>query len=157
MKSQTLIQRCQNINGLMQDCGISRDNGPEIQKTNKATDFFLNLISCQHFQTAQQLLINLPACVLLLYAQQTIHHYFNSIQYVDGLVQDCCTSSALARQLLQSCTKPSMYCCFSYDIHIHQKVTQNILAKINSTSNNFIGTLSTLPINPLVDSFLELQ
>ena len=31
------------------------------------------------------------------------------INYIDGLVQDCSNSSALAMELLQSCTKPSMY------------------------------------------------
>ena len=30
--------------------------------------------------------------------------------HVDGLVQDCSNFSALAMELLQSCTKPSMYC-----------------------------------------------
>ena len=29
--------------------------------------------------------------------------------YVNGLVQDCRNSSALAMELLQSCTKPSIY------------------------------------------------
>ena len=28
---------------------------------------------------------------------------------IDGLVQDCSNSSALAMELLQSCTKPSTY------------------------------------------------
>ena len=28
--------------------------------------------------------------------------------YIDGLVQDCSNSSALAMELLQSCTKPSI-------------------------------------------------
>ena len=31
-------------------------------------------------------------------------------EHVDGLVQDCGNSSALAIKLLQSCTKQSMYC-----------------------------------------------
>ena len=31
------------------------------------------------------------------------------MSHVDGLVQDCSNSSALAMELLQSCTKPSMY------------------------------------------------
>ena len=35
----------------------------------------------------------------------------SNIQYVDGLVQDCGNSSALAMELLQSCTKPLMYFC----------------------------------------------
>ena len=29
--------------------------------------------------------------------------------YIDGLVQDCCNSSAFAVELLQSCTEPSIY------------------------------------------------
>ena len=29
--------------------------------------------------------------------------------YIDGLVSDCSNSSALAMELLQSCTKPSIY------------------------------------------------
>ena len=29
--------------------------------------------------------------------------------YIDGLVQDCSNFSALAMELLQSCTKPSIY------------------------------------------------
>ena len=32
--------------------------------------------------------------------------------YFDGLVQDCSNSSALAMELLQSCTKPSICFCF---------------------------------------------
>ena len=30
-------------------------------------------------------------------------------EHSDGLVQDCCNSSALAMELLQSCTMPSIY------------------------------------------------
>ena len=30
-------------------------------------------------------------------------------QHIDGLVQDCSNSSASAMELLQSCTKPSIY------------------------------------------------
>ena len=30
-------------------------------------------------------------------------------EYIDGLVQDCSNSSALAMELLQSCTKPLIY------------------------------------------------
>ena len=39
--------------------------------------------------------------------------FCNSLHFhvhVDGLVQDCDNSSALAMELPQSCTKPSMYC-----------------------------------------------
>ena len=31
------------------------------------------------------------------------------IDFIDGLVQDCSNSSALAMELLQSCTKPSIF------------------------------------------------
>ena len=33
----------------------------------------------------------------------------HSDDYVDGLVQHCSNSSALAMELLQSCAKPSIY------------------------------------------------
>ena len=36
-------------------------------------------------------------------------HNINIQLYVDGLVQDCSNSSALAMELLQSCTKSSIY------------------------------------------------
>ena len=35
--------------------------------------------------------------------------------YIDGLVQDCSNSSALAMELLQSCTKPSIYTLITLD------------------------------------------
>ena len=35
--------------------------------------------------------------------------YRKQSEYIDGLVQDCGNSSALALELLQSCTKPSIY------------------------------------------------
>ena len=31
------------------------------------------------------------------------------MNHIDGLVQDCSNSSALAEELLQSCTKPFIY------------------------------------------------
>ena len=36
-------------------------------------------------------------------------HYMGQV-YIGGLVQDCSNSSALAMELLQSCTKPSIWC-----------------------------------------------
>ena len=38
-------------------------------------------------------------------------------QPIDGLVQDCSNSSALAMELLQSCTKPSHY-YYSSNTHV---------------------------------------
>ena len=43
--------------------------------------------------------------------------YTTAIEYIDGLVQDCSISSALAMELLQSCTKPSI---FKYSKSTHQ-------------------------------------
>ena len=38
------------------------------------------------------------------------HHQFYSIlEYIDGLVQDCSISSALAMEILQSCTEPYVF------------------------------------------------
>ena len=36
-------------------------------------------------------------------------HVTNPVHQIDGLVQDCSISSALAMEILQSCTKPSKY------------------------------------------------
>ena len=43
--------------------------------------------------------------------QQGLHLlYVNDCEhYIDGLVQDCSIASALAMEILQSCTKPSIY------------------------------------------------
>ena len=41
-------------------------------------------------------------------------HCVSLYQYIDGLVQDCSNSSALALELLQSCTKPSTCIQFNH-------------------------------------------
>ena len=41
------------------------------------------------------------------------------VDYIDGLVQDCSNSSALAVELLQSCAKPSIYS----DVGEHLRIT----------------------------------
>ena len=38
----------------------------------------------------------------------------STLLYIDGLVQDCSNSSALAMELLQSCAKPSIYACTDF-------------------------------------------
>ena len=38
-----------------------------------------------------------------------LHTLFTELGYVDGLVQDCSISIALAMGILESCTKPSMW------------------------------------------------
>ena len=50
-------------------------------------------------------------------AHCTLHpvlHCVSLDQYIDGLVQDCSNSSALALELLQSCTKPSACIQFNH-------------------------------------------
>ena len=48
-----------------------------------------------------------PIINLLLF----YHHW-----YIDGFVQDCIISSALAMEIVQSCTKPLIYVAFSNNI-----------------------------------------
>ena len=38
-----------------------------------------------------------------------LYQMFFTSKYIDGLVQDCSNSSALAMELLQSCTEPLIY------------------------------------------------
>ena len=47
----------------------------------------------------------------ILAAHEVLTHRFDSsvAAYIDGLAQGCSNSSALAMELLQSCTKPSKY------------------------------------------------
>ena len=40
----------------------------------------------------------------------TRHQYISICVYIDGLVQDCSNSIALAMELLQSCAKPFIWC-----------------------------------------------
>ena len=44
----------------------------------------------------------------------TVYMAFKGSHQVDGLVQDCSNSSALAMELLQSCTKPLK--CVTYAV-----------------------------------------
>ena len=41
-----------------------------------------------------------------------------NIFHIDGFVQDCSNSGALAMELLQSCTKPSIYKTIIFSVHI---------------------------------------
>ena len=49
-------------------------------------------------------------------SHQVVHKQFIMTIYADSLVQDCSNSSALAMELLQSCTKPSIHYSISYMI-----------------------------------------
>ena len=48
----------------------------------------------------------------------SLHRYatlLGLLHNINGLVQDCCISSALAMEILQSCNKPSIYCVYFGD------------------------------------------
>ena len=64
----------------------------------------------------------------------TCQHYGQitaTVLYIDGLVQDCSNSSALAMELLQSCTKPSICAWLEIKLlqplHVHNYVMLDIL------------------------------
>ena len=50
--------------------------------------------------------------------------FFSHMAYLDGLVQDCVISSALAMEILQSCSKPSILS------EVHQNVSENNHEKV---------------------------
>ena len=55
--------------------------------------------------------------ILILFTKDTLTPYtvdYFEKKYIDGLVQDCSNSIANAQELLQSCTKPSIYTCTFY-------------------------------------------
>ena len=54
----------------------------------------------------------------LLNWQWDYRDWYGHIHHIDGLVQDCSNSSALAMELLQSCTKPSIW--FDCDCYNNQ-------------------------------------
>ena len=64
----------------------------------------------------------------------------NSIQvtHIDGLVQDCSNSSALAMELLQSCTKSSIYKSPCLNVQI-VSITASIM--IFSIFSSFASTI----------------
>ena len=51
-----------------------------------------------------------PSCSLWRHCNFSHNLFRLSFPHIDGLVQDCIISSALAMEILQSCTKPSIYC-----------------------------------------------
>ena len=81
----------------------------------KAKRQYLNQFHCKDSWCHTALLnykhvLCLVQCLLLLCARATAKTVVKNsrLVYIDGLVQDCNNSSALAMELLQSCTKPSI-------------------------------------------------
>ena len=54
--------------------------------------------------------------------------------HIDGLVQDCSNSSALAMELLQSCTKPSISYGNGRDFQWHFSLTAQLICDISHTN-----------------------
>ena len=66
--------------------------------------------------------------------------------HVDGLVQDCSNSSVLAVELMQSCTKPSIYV---WDQHFNETHAKSLF-------NSIMYTVYCLPIvNEILVSMLN--
>ena len=64
---------------------------------------------------------------------------------IDGLVQDCSISSALAMEILQSCTKPSTY-QFNKIFPISFRITSQSLRQSYSSPINTAATLKNMGI-----------
>ena len=63
-----------------------------------------------------------------------------SIHHIDGLAQDCSNSIALAMQLLQSCTKPSMFCSVNQSLFIldgKSFATETQVDRINAITHKY--------------------
>ena len=80
-----------------------------------------------HIYNNAQLFINKGWCIEINYINSMLDHY-------NGLVQDCSNSSALAMELLQSCTKQSTkiwhWLFFKAVIHFHS-IRDYILCIVN--------------------------
>ena len=77
-------------------------------------------------------------CYFIIYTQEL--HYCACHQYINGLVQDCSNSSALAMELLQSCTKPLI--CDLYSAVLI--VTLYIISLAQDNNNSIANVLELL-------------
>ena len=75
--------------------------------------------------------------------------------YVDGLVQDCSNSSVLALELLQSCTKPSMW---SVDMEtLHWLLKFSLFALLTEYAKLVQCIVNIMPANDLEWGLLDLS
>ena len=68
-------------------------------------------------------------------SSQAFEHSSNGHDF-DGLVQDCSNSSALAMELLQSCTKPSTYQSTSFLVFNHKEQRYRSAVATKGTNYN---------------------
>ena len=65
--------------------------------------------------------------------------------YIDGLVQDCSNSTANALELLQSCTKLSIWLlCVENYVKPNQSINQSINWSINQSINSIVNQLTAV-------------
>ena len=102
----TLHLPCEMQYCVITDCVVMRQNW-----TNNWEDFFLTMYATG-VQTGSNSNKTLRYTTSKCYVYSFTERRLKGILHVDGLVQDCSNSSALAMELLQSRSKPSMY-------HIH--------------------------------------
>ena len=71
--------------------------------------------------------------------------------HIDGVVQDCSIFSALAMEMLQSCTKPSIYALMNLDIIASDNVFTTVRGQVITGNNK-----SLLSVRHLQNIFSEI-
>ena len=82
--------------------GLS-DGNNDVNKSISFVDIVVNNVSSS---MTQELCAWFTLCCILLWFETTVTFTHILQDHFDGLVQDCSISSALAMEILQSCTKP---------------------------------------------------
>ena len=98
------------------------------------------------------------------------HARSNRTLYIDGLVHDCSNSSALAMELLQFCTKPSIYYCtpkspihsvILFILHSTRTSIHSTSRYFATTSRNFEAVIyvfkMVLPLEYLINTFVAIH
>ena len=122
------LWRAKIWHGVIQDCTI------------KQQDFVPNVISKAWIIDYSMLYI----VVQITYSCPAFLPWLLTAFNIDGLVQDCSISSASAMEILQSCTKPSIYNTSKYNLTLipHYFLTSPLS---NENTNHPTGYFETLP------------
>ena len=124
----TLIPICKHLifNHIFLNDSIISQLGPatllyNIQKQLEASMWYLRIMNYHGNRLQAQADQNWH----LLSKQQRFHDlHHKHTGHIDGLVLDCCISSVLALEILQSCTKPWMFCIYNQAMEILQSCTK---------------------------------
>ena len=90
-------------------------HGPYHSRQNRSISWWLHVDSLTPFVTRSSAAMILTVCDVQLGGMiwnaiaYIVEGNCNTVKFIDGLAQNCSNSSALAMELLQSCTKPSIY------------------------------------------------